>query len=99
MGFPVNLSFTHLCNSLFCPTDPAISIEAFGKAWKVQVVTISLGLPQQLSEAIRAIKDAIKDDNKWVLLQNCDLESEWSQDFLRLIEVTLILCSVLYFPT
>eukprot|EP00112_Aurelia_sp_Birch-Aquarium-sp1_P018536 Seg4436.2 transcript_id=Seg4436.2/GoldUCD/mRNA.D3Y31 product="Dynein heavy chain 1 axonemal" protein_id=Seg4436.2/GoldUCD/D3Y31 len=66
--------------------DPAISIEAFGKSWKIQVVTISLGLPQQLSEAIRAIKDAIKDDNKWVLLQNCDLESEWSQDFLRLIE-------------
>ena len=67
-----------------------MSIEAFGKSLKIQVVTISLGLPQQLNEAIRAIKDAIKDDNKWVLLQNCDLESEWSQDFLRLIEVRLV---------
>ena len=67
-----------------------MSIEAFGKSLKIQVVTISLGLPQQLNEAIRAIKDAIKDDNKWVLLQNCDLESEWSRDFLRLIEVRLV---------
>ncbi len=67
-------------------TDPALAIKCFAKSMKIPVTTICLGVSDQLTEAIRCIKDALKTQS-WIVLQNCHFETCWSPDFLRLIEV------------
>ena len=76
--------------AFFALTDPVLVIEALGQSMKIHVIVISLGLPDRLIEAARTIRNSkAKNSRKWIVLQNCHLEQNWSQEFLRLLEVRI----------
>ena len=67
--------------------DATLTIENLGKSLNVQVITISFGVPSQLVEAVRVLRDVKGTSKKWLILENCHLVKDWSREFLRLIEV------------
>eukprot|EP00795_Rhopilema_esculentum_P014239 gene14239-5264_t len=66
--------------------DATLTIENLGKSLNVQVITISFGVPSQLVEAVRVLRDVKGTSRKWLILENCHLVKAWSREFLRLIE-------------
>ena len=68
---------------------PVLDLQGSGKAMNIPVITISLGIPEQLERAEKMIRNSFsRKSKKWIVLQNCHLETRWSQSFLKLLEVT-----------
>ena len=78
-------SLEHCC---FSP-DPVSALQGLGKTIGIPVITTTLGTPELLKGAEKMIRNSFtKKTKNWVVLQNCHLETRWSQEFLRLIEVS-----------
>ena len=68
--------------------DPLSEITLYVKREDLRTVisTVSLGDAAQMRQAVVALQESVANGH-WLVLNNCQAVSEWSGDFLQLIQV------------